>query len=107
MFEYICLSAWQVTRLIRANMIVVHVQDFLQLGSQAVDLFKLCSLVLLTIHFMGCGLFVVSNLEASSSPLPPLSWEDENGLRGESALTRYWAGIYWATMTATTIGFGE
>jgi hypothetical protein len=91
----------KVTRLIRANMIIMHVQDFLHLSSQAVELCKLFFLVLLTIHFMGCGLFVVSHLEGFYT-----SWEEENELRGESVSTRYWAGVYWATMTATTIGYG-
>jgi hypothetical protein len=92
----------KVTRLIRANMIIVYVQDFLHLSSQAVELLKLFFLVLLTIHFMGCGLFVVSNMEGFYT-----SWEEENGLQGETVFTRYSVGIYWATMTATTIGYGE
>lgn len=91
----------KVTRLVRANMIVVQVQDFLQLSAQTVELAKLFFLVLLTVHFMGCGLFVVSNMEASYA-----SWEDENQLVGESISARYWAGVYWAAMTATTIGYG-
>ena len=92
----------KVTRLVRANMIIVRVQDFLHLSPDAVELLKLFFLVLLTIHFMGCGLFVVSHLERFYT-----SWEIENEIEGETTLTRYWAGIYWAGMTATTIGYGE
>eukprot|EP00602_Paraphysomonas_sp_CaronLab_P009310 CAMPEP_0185035562 /NCGR_PEP_ID=MMETSP1103-20130426/27167_1 /TAXON_ID=36769 /ORGANISM="Paraphysomonas bandaiensis, Strain Caron Lab Isolate" /LENGTH=612 /DNA_ID=CAMNT_0027572701 /DNA_START=432 /DNA_END=2270 /DNA_ORIENTATION=- len=96
------LKISKLIRLLRADLLVVAIQDYISLSHVEIQLMKLLFLVVMTIHFMACGLFVIAALEETQT-----NWMEENHILVAVAATKYACAVYWATMTATTIGYGD
>jgi hypothetical protein len=96
------LKIFKLLRLLRADAILTSLQGHLTLQHWEVESLKLLFLLLMTIHFMGCGLFIVADWEDTQR-----TWLEENNLLRAPASVRYTCALYWATMTATTIGYGD
>lgn len=89
-------------RLLRADAIVAMLQDYFAVDQDQTQLLKLLFCVLVTIHLMACGLLIIAELEEAD-----VSWVVQNDLEAASHLILYSTSIYWAAMTATTIGYGD
>jgi hypothetical protein len=96
------LKISKLIRLLRADIIIKVLQDYMSVTHEEIQFVKLLFLVLMTIHFMGCGLFVIAELEDTQT-----NWLEENHIVGAVGVTKYACAMYWATMTATTIGYGD
>lgn len=96
------LKILKLLRLLRTDIILSSLQNHITFKQLELQSMKLLFLILITIHFMSCGLFIIAEWEDT-----PSNWIDENNIFGATPLIQYTCAIYWATMTATTIGYGD
>jgi len=69
--------------------------DYLELGKYLVAVFFI-------VHLLACGLMIVGNPDNTSH-----SWMIEGGYDDADHSSQYLTAAYWATMTLSTIGYGD
>eukprot|EP01041_Mallomonas_annulata_P009477 gene9477-19685_t len=89
-------------RMLRADLIITNLQGFLSTSHEQLQLVKLLFYMLVTIHSLACGLFLVAEVEQAD-----INWLEMNNLMSAHVGTKYIVAVYWAAMTATTIGYGD
>lgn len=57
------------------------------------------------LHFTGCFWYGASKMKGNDTEKD--SWIISNDLEGTSMFIRYIASLYWATVTCTTVGYGD
>jgi hypothetical protein len=96
------LKIFKLLRLLRVDLILLSLQHHITFKQLELQSLKLLFLILIAIHSMSCGLFIVAEWEDTYS-----NWIEENHIAGATPLVQYACAVYWATMTATTIGYGD
>ena len=96
------LKVSTMTRMLRADLILTNLQGYVSYSHEQLQLVKLLFYILVTIHSLACGLFLVAEVEQAD-----VNWLEMNHLSNAPTATKYVAAIYWAAMTATTIGYGD
>jgi hypothetical protein len=96
------LKIFKLLRLLRTDSILRSLQNHITFKQLELQSLKLLFLILIAIHSMSCGLFIVAEWEDTYS-----NWIEENHIAGATPLVQYACAVYWATMTSTTIGYGD
>ncbi|KAG5179240.1 hypothetical protein JKP88DRAFT_167875 [Tribonema minus] len=82
--------------------VLQHYERVRPVNYEALSLLRFAVLLPLVTHIMGCGLFIVAEVAADA-----YDFRDDNGIQDYSRYRQWLYGIYWASMTLSTIGYGD
>lgn len=111
-------NAWQLlrlTKLLRLGRVfqsmvrpdtLKHVEENHPLPYDAIDLTKFFLALLLTCHLMSCGLYMLVD-DYAGEIIGNEGFLAANDLQQASIAAQYLTGIYWASYTLSTIGYGD
>lgn len=90
----------------RARLSLKYLQDFIKEFNLRVEYQNLIIVFVVLgyiIHVAGC-LWYASHF---GDPFSYINWITYNGIKDDSMLVKYIYSIYWATVTCTTVGYGD
>jgi potassium voltage-gated channel Eag-related subfamily H protein 7 len=107
------LRLLKLLRLLRSMRIFARYQDKFGITHAVKTLIKFVLLILTAVHWMACILRLLPDMmPATEVGGAPISWMTSSTLTGQeiaeaSPARQYNVALYWATMTLTTIGYGD
>ncbi|CAD8066035.1 unnamed protein product [Paramecium sonneborni] len=102
--QIVLCAIFYVLRLTKINKILAQIQEFFNLyGSlnDLVGLLKLTMMIVFIAHICACVWHGLAFYNEG------YSWLDEYDLRDKGNASKYNKAFYWATMTMTTVGYGD
>jgi len=91
-------------RLAKLRRVLEIFQSYFTLPAWILDIFKVIMVVFTFAHWLGC---IWHFLAVSEGTMYETTWLTKKGIADQSTYVQYVSSLYWATLTMTTVGYGD